>query len=35
MLAGLPLALVAAWVFHQLVERPSHRLAKRIAARPT
>jgi hypothetical protein len=28
----VPLALLAAWGFHWLIERPSHRLARRASA---
>jgi peptidoglycan/LPS O-acetylase OafA/YrhL len=30
-LLTIPLALLAAWAFHRGIERPSHRLARRIS----
>ena len=32
LISGVPLSVLAGWVFHLMVERPSHRLARRIGA---
>jgi peptidoglycan/LPS O-acetylase OafA/YrhL len=32
-LLGIPLSLLAAWVFHRVIERPSHRLAQWTSAK--